>query len=108
MGVVSILHRLHEQTDDKNGLPQHFRALRALLQNLQVRSRSTQRSDVLVQKPSVLLCEEAPPTDAPETIRARLLEVILILLMVPHMEEGDAAARKLFLDFAQEVQESSR
>jgi len=105
--VVAILHRLHEQTDDKQGLQLHFRALRALLRNLRTKLRDFQAPEKAEQQPLVLLAE-SPLEEEGDSVRARLLESVLLLLMVPHTDEGDAAARELFIDFAQEVSRSGR
>lgn len=106
LDVVSLLHQLYEQTDDKAGLAEQVGGLDALLGSL--RPTCPGAAETTPGRSQPLLRSDRPPEEQQETVRARLLEAVLLLLMVPGTEHGDSAARRVFVDFKEEVRGSAR
>jgi len=100
LDVVTLLHRLHERTDDRIGLRDFVRPLRALLRGMLAR-----RQNGLASKSALVASGEA---GSEETLRARLLEAVLLVLTVPGTDDGDQAARMVFADFPEEFSKSAR
>ncbi|CAE8680220.1 unnamed protein product [Polarella glacialis] len=92
LDAVCLSHRFHEQTEDRAGLGRQCGHFRSLLHRL---PRCTPASTARI----AVLSDDAPPDDHEETIRARLLEALLLSMMASGTDEGELAAREVFTGF---------
>merc|ERR1712203_696989 len=93
-GIVDEIHRAHELTDDRTGLQDFIPGLEELLQSL----RAASGPEVSAPVPLIRASEKAP-VDENLSLRARLLERIVLICIATGQTRATELVKKVYMDF---------
>lgn len=95
--ILSAVHMAHEQTDDRAGLVDYVPSVRGLLVNL----RRSAGEEPPAAIPILAHSEAPPPEGSASSVRARLLELAVLICIATGRQEDQAVAQHVFTHFSE-------